>query len=111
MDAIEDVDIATVAPLRVLPADVGAKNAPGAVDPGALAPADEEMEGVAYEVIESDNDDDDLTCQSFDIMKAMMIIVMTMMTTTMRPRLQRHQATILDDSNHQLSNCMPILMG
>ena len=60
MDAIEDVDVTTVAPLRVLPADIGAENVPGAADQGALALADKEMEGVAYKVIESDNDDDDL---------------------------------------------------
>ena len=53
LDAIKDVDVATNAPLRVLPADVGAENAPGAVDQGvviqgALALADEEIEGVAY---------------------------------------------------------------
>ena len=60
MDAIEDVDIATVAPLIVVLANIGAENVPGAVDKGALAPADEEMEGVTYKVIESDNHDDDL---------------------------------------------------
>ena len=73
-----DVDVAMVAPLRVvlvdvgaenvqgaadqgaLPADQGATAGQGAADQGALAPADEEIEGVAYEVIESDDDDDDL---------------------------------------------------
>ena len=31
-----------------------------AADQGALALADEEIEGVAYKVVESDDDDDDL---------------------------------------------------
>ena len=69
LDAIEDVDVATVAPLRVLLADVGAENVPGvagqgaadqaAADQGVLAPADKEIEGVAYEVIDGDDDDVD----------------------------------------------------
>ena len=52
-----------------------------------------------------------MICHSSDIMKAMMMTVMMMMTMMMRPRLWRHHATILDDSNHQLSNRMPIQMG
>ena len=59
-----DNDVATIATLRVVP---GAENVQGAADQGALAanqgalaPADEEIEGIAYEVIESDDDDDDL---------------------------------------------------
>ena len=59
LDAIEDVDVATVAPLRVLPADIGAENVPGVADQGALVPADEEIEGVSYEVIDGDDDDGD----------------------------------------------------
>ena len=59
LDAIEDVDVATVAPLRVLPADVGVENVQGAAGQGALAPADEEIEGVAYKVINSNDDDGD----------------------------------------------------
>ena len=62
-----DVDVATVAPLRVVPVDVGAENVQGAADQGALAedqgalaPADKEIEGVAYKIIESDDDDNDL---------------------------------------------------
>ena len=79
-----DNDVATIAPLRVVPIDVEAENVQGAADQGALvtdqgavqgaadqgalaanqgalAPADEEIEGVAYEVIEPDDDDDDLS--------------------------------------------------
>ena len=69
-DAIVDIDVAPVAPLRVHPAYVGAENAQGVADQraagqgaagqGVLALADEEIEGVAYEVIESDNEDNDL---------------------------------------------------
>ena len=47
-----DIDVATVASLRVVPVDVGAANVQGAADQGALAadqgalaPADEEIEG------------------------------------------------------------------
>ena len=59
LDATEDVAITTVAPLRVFLADVGVENDQGAADEGALAPADEEIEGVAYEVIDGDDDDGD----------------------------------------------------
>ena len=60
-----DVDVNPVAPLRVHRADTGAENAQGVADQGAtgqgaLAPADEEIEGVAYKVIKSDDDDNDL---------------------------------------------------
>ena len=80
-----DNDVTTIAPLRVVPVDVGAENIQGAADQGALAagqgtanvqgaadqralaadqgalaPADKEIEGVAYEVLESDNEDDEL---------------------------------------------------
>ena len=88
LDATEDVAITTVAPLRVFLADVGVENDQGAADEGALAPADEEIEGVAYEVIDGDDDDVDDDW----------------------PRPQRHHDTILDDSNHQLLNHMSILM-
>ena len=37
LNATVDVDVATVAPLRVVPVDVGAENVQGAADQGALA--------------------------------------------------------------------------
>ena len=78
-----DNDVATIAPLRAIPVDTGAEYAQGAADQGSLAanqgavqgaadqgalaanqgaraPADEEIEGVSYKVIERDDDDDDL---------------------------------------------------
>ena len=62
-----DIDVATVVPLRVVPVDAGAEYVQGAADQGALAanqgalaPADKEIECVAYEVIERDDDDNDL---------------------------------------------------
>ena len=73
-----DIEVATVAPLRVVLVNVGAENVQGAKEQGALvadqgamagqgaasqgalAPADKEIEGVAYEVIESNDDDNDL---------------------------------------------------
>ena len=59
--ATEDIAVATVAPLRVLPVEVGAENVQGALaaDQGVLAPADEEIEGVANKVIDGDDDDGD----------------------------------------------------
>ena len=65
LDAIVDVEVDPVLPLRVHQDDVEAENTQGVTDQGAagqgvLAPADEKIESVAYKVVESDNEDDDL---------------------------------------------------
>ena len=58
LDAVEDIKVAAVAPLHVIQTDVGAENVQGAPDQRALAPADvEDIEGVAYEVIDDEHDD------------------------------------------------------
>ena len=55
------MDIAAVAPLQVIPADVGAEIVQGAPVQGAPAPADFEIEGVAYKVIDGEHDDNGTT--------------------------------------------------
>ena len=72
LDGIDDIDVAPVAPLRNIPADIGTENVQGAPDQGApvqgvpdqgvpdqgalAAVETKEIEGVAYEIIDNEHD-------------------------------------------------------